>query len=105
MSTRARNARVSKRVEHMMRAQHVCGEGVGDIVEGLTDVRGAGAVVHDAWPQIRHRASHGSAIEQIDVLAPPARHVSAGGLQVFDQVTPDESTGAGHEDSAHDREP
>ena len=49
--------------------------------------------------------AHGSAIEQVDVLAPPARHVSAGGLQMLDQIAPDESAGAGDEDAGHVREP
>ena len=89
----------------MMRAEHVRGERVGDVTEGLTYVRGARAVVHHARAQFRHRARNGSAIEQIDVLTPPARDPSASRLQVFDQIAPDESTGARHENSVHVREP
>jgi hypothetical protein len=96
---------VSEGVEDMMRAEYVGGKRVGDVVERLTDVRGACAVVHHARSQICNRAGHRVAIEQIDVLAPPPRHVSPGGLQVLDQVAPDEPAGAGHQDSAHDREP
>ena len=51
------------------------------------------------------RARHRFAIEQVDVLAPPSRDRRAGRLQVLDEIAPDESAGAGHENRAHGREP
>ena len=48
----------------MVCAEHVGGERVADVVEGLSDMRHAGAVIHDGRPQPGDRAAHGLAIER-----------------------------------------
>ena len=102
--TRATPA-LSQRVEKMMGAEDVGSKRIADVVEGMADVRSAGAVIHDAgYSNSADRSRDGFAIEQVDVLAPQPDEPSRC-LQVLDEVAPREAACAGDQSLAHDREP
>jgi len=99
------DARGTKRVKQMMRAEDVGSERIGDVAEGLAHVRCAGAVINDGGTKLGDGAGYRSSIEEVDVLAPPSPDRAAGRFQVLHQITPDKPPGAGHESRAHGREP
>jgi hypothetical protein len=62
-------------------------------------------MVDDARLQVRQRARHVLAIQQVDILAPPASDVGAALGEELDHMAADETTRAGHEHPTHGREP